>query len=315
MGAGDSLSMPEPDISRSEARPESMENRQPGGQIIDGELEFKVTKDRYVGDIDPVTKLRHGHGCYTYKNQYFQYQGTFENGKKNGEGVLLMRDGSKYAGMFENGEIMGEGTRTYDDGTEYVGNFIKGEKHGYGEISYGRRNVREEYYKGNWEMNIRSGFGQLLMRDGTVFKGQFVSNQPSGDCQVMYPDGGSYSGEVSKGVLHGIGELKLPNGFGYAGKFENGKRHGTGRFYIQNQSYSLEGAYEDDEPMLEANKVLFELISPVLEEEPVDPKAKKDPKAPKKDAPFTEEEEAKYGDKKILLECKSDAEPKRSVLN
>ena len=126
----------------------------------------------------------------------------------------------------------------------------------------------------------------------------------------MYPDGGSYSGEVSKGVLHGIGELKLSNGFGYAGKFENGKRHGTGRFYIQNQSYSLEGVYENDEPMLEANKVLFELNSPVLEEEPVDPKAKKDPKAPKKDAPFTEEEEAKYGDKKILLECKSDAEPK-----
>ena len=70
-----------------------------------------------------------------------------------------MRDGSKYAGMFENGECMGEGTRTYDDGTEYVGNFIRGEKHGYGEIQYGRRNPREEYYKGNWEMNVRSGFG------------------------------------------------------------------------------------------------------------------------------------------------------------
>jgi len=42
----------------------------------------------------------------------------------------------------------------------------------------------------------------------------------------------------------------------------------------------------------------------------VDPKAKKDPKAVKKDAPFTEEEEAQYGNKKIYLECKSDLEPK-----
>ena len=52
------------------------------------------------------------------------------------------------------------------------------------------------------------------------------------------------------------------------------------------------------------------MISPEVEEEVVDPKAKKDPKAVKKDAPFTEEEEAQYGAKKIFLECKSDTEPK-----
>ena len=67
-------------------------------QYQDGENEYKVTRDRYVGDIDPVTKLRNGQGCYTYTNPFFQYQGTFDNGKKTGEGVLLMRDGSKYAG-------------------------------------------------------------------------------------------------------------------------------------------------------------------------------------------------------------------------
>lgn len=204
-----------------------------------------------------------------------------------------MRDGSKYAGMFEEGEIMGPGTRTYDDGTEYVGDFVKGEKHGYGEISYGRRNAREEYYKGNWNMNVRQGFGQLLLRNGTIYKGSFVNNQPSGDCQIIFPDQATYSGEVARGVMHGIGELKLSNGFGFAGKFEQGKRHGTGRFYIQNGTYSLEGQFENDEATLKANKVLFDLISPIIEDEVVaDPKAKKDPKAVKKDSPFTEEEEA-----------------------
>lgn len=39
----------------------------------EGDLEYKVTRDRYVGGINPVTKLRHGHGCYTYTNAYFQY--------------------------------------------------------------------------------------------------------------------------------------------------------------------------------------------------------------------------------------------------
>lgn len=97
---------------------------------------------------------------------------------------------------------------------------------------------------------------------------------------------------MKQGKIDGIGELKLSNGFGYAGKFENGKRHGTGRFYIQGTDYSLEGLFENDDPTLTANKVLFNLISPEFEEEVVDPKAKKDPKAPKKDAMFSEEEEA-----------------------
>ena len=62
--------------------------------------------------------------------------------------------------------------------------------------------------------------------------------------------------------------------------------------------------------------MLFGLIAPVSEEEVVvDPKAKKDAKAVKKDAPFTEEEDAQYGAKKIYLECKSDVEPKEVKFN
>jgi len=38
------------------------------------QVEYKHgNKDRYVGDIDPVTKLRHGYGTYTYPNTFFQY--------------------------------------------------------------------------------------------------------------------------------------------------------------------------------------------------------------------------------------------------
>ena len=34
-----------------------------------------------------------------------------------GQGVLLMKDGSRYEGEFENGEITGKGERHYADGT------------------------------------------------------------------------------------------------------------------------------------------------------------------------------------------------------
>lgn len=116
---------------------------------------------------------------------------------------------------------------------------------------------------------------------------------------------------MTRSVINGIGELKLSNGFAYKGKFESGLRSGNGCMYILDGSYSMSGCFENDKPTLEANQVLFDLVSPFFEEETVvDPKAKKDPKAPKKDAPFTEAEEAQYGARKIYLECKSDQEPR-----
>lgn len=79
-------------------------------------LEYRSQKDRYVGDIDPVTKLRHGEGTYTYQeNRFFQYQGSYENGVKqtnNGNSSsFIMRDGSRYTGEFVNGEITGQGIK------------------------------------------------------------------------------------------------------------------------------------------------------------------------------------------------------------
>jgi len=55
--------------------------------------------------------------------------------------------------------------------------------------------------------------------------------------------------------------------------------------------------------------VLCEILNPVIKEEPVDPKVKKDPKAVKQDEPFTEAEIAQFGARRILYECKSDRDP------
>lgn len=98
---------------------------------------MNICLKRYVGDIDPVTKLRNGQGVYTFENPYFQYKGDYVNGQKQGksfnmlfstrfkgEGVLLMKDGSRYEGHFENGEMSGQGRRSYPDGTIYVGEFF-----------------------------------------------------------------------------------------------------------------------------------------------------------------------------------------------
>lgn len=109
---------------------------------IQNESQYKVQKDRFVGDIDPVTKLRHGQGCYTYveENPFFQYQGSWNNGvKQTGPGeasTLLMRDGTAYTGEFKNGEITGNGVKQWPDGKIYQGSFQEGEMHGQGLIKY-----------------------------------------------------------------------------------------------------------------------------------------------------------------------------------
>lgn len=95
---------------------------------------YQKNKDRYKGDVDPVTKLRTGIGAYTYTNPYFQYQGQWVDGKKQGHGTLLMKDGSQFVGDFVDGEITGSGTRTYEDGMRYSGNWLNGEREGYGEV-------------------------------------------------------------------------------------------------------------------------------------------------------------------------------------
>ena len=85
--------------------------------------------------------------------------------------------------------------------------------------------------------------------------------------------------------------MKQANGFGYAGNFVNGIKQGAGRLYIIDGTYQLEGEFENDKPLRSANEIHFELVSPEPEEEVQEIKGKKDPKAVKKDAPFSEEEE------------------------
>ena len=113
-----------------------------------GKYDYVYSKDRYVGDLDPVTKLRHGEGVYTFENPFFQYKGQYVNGTKEGQGVLLLRDGSRYEGQFSDGEITGTGERVYADGNIYRGEFQQGERHGYGEMEYNAPRAKEVWYKG-----------------------------------------------------------------------------------------------------------------------------------------------------------------------
>ena len=54
-----------------------------------------------------------------------KYEGQIENGKPNGSGSLIYRNGTRYAGEFKEGRWNGEGTFTFPDGEKWVGEFRK----------------------------------------------------------------------------------------------------------------------------------------------------------------------------------------------
>jgi hypothetical protein len=264
-------------------------------------------KDRYKGDIDPATKLRSGTGIYTYTNPFFQYQGEWVNGKKHGQGTLLMRDGSSFVGEFVDGEINGQGTKTYEDGTVYTGAWKAGERHGDGNCKYGKRNYKELYYNGSWCLGVRSGKGELGLKNGNVIKGNFVDNQPHGECEIKFKDGGSYSGTLIKGVPEGEGKL-IKNGFVYKGTFVGGQREGQGVLEIENSTYMLKSLFVKDEPEYVFNRFTCEIISPEQDAAPVETKGKKGKDEAKTATRFTEQEEEQYGANKIYYEFKRDTE-------
>ena len=54
------------------------------------------------------------------------YKGNWQNGKKNGHGVLIYKDGRKYDGAFKNNVFHGTGTYTFSDGGKMSGRWANG---------------------------------------------------------------------------------------------------------------------------------------------------------------------------------------------
>jgi len=207
-----------------------------------------------VGGIDPLTKLRIGEGRYTYPNQFFQYVGQWDEGKKNGFGTLLMRDGSKYFGQFLKGEIQGAGERWWTDGRYYKGEWRLGEMHGHGQLQY----PDGDSYEGEWRDNRRHGQGRLdYKRKGVTVTGEFRDHWPNGRCRVQLQDGGLYEGEVVRGVMQGQGVLTNMDRLVYEGAFDNEKKEGLGVITVLGSKYRFESEFKDNKPVFEANQILF----------------------------------------------------------
>ncbi|GET88124.1 hypothetical protein LtaPh_2006300 [Leishmania tarentolae] len=143
------------------------------------ELTFEF--GRYIGQVDPRTGLRHGHGSQQYKsgNVYTGewrdgapdgfgekrygngdiYRGNWRQGKRSGRGVYLFAQGDMYEGMYVDNKPEGRGTYSTPKGDRYVGQWKAGQRHGEGRETLANGQV----FVGNWRNGKKQGRGQLCL--------------------------------------------------------------------------------------------------------------------------------------------------------
>ncbi|CAF0800985.1 unnamed protein product [Adineta ricciae] len=184
--------------------------------------------------------LRSGFGVYQYPNPFFQYEGTWREGKKHGFGKLLFSDGSYYQGEFVNNEIIGQGTRYFaSSGNTYTGHFHYGEMDGQGRLRLGNG----DSYEGNFKSNHFEGEGSYLSHDKELYSGTWHNHRRHGLGEQTYANGTQYIGDWIADKRHGFG--KLLNGVDdtliYEGSWRNDLMHGEGTYSI-GESYTYQKA-------------------------------------------------------------------------
>ncbi|XP_031421431.1 MORN repeat-containing protein 1 isoform X2 [Clupea harengus] len=160
----------------------------------------------YIGEVKNQT--RHGFGVYVYPNNFFRYEGEWKMGVKQGNGKVVMKDGSYYEGEFVNGEIEGNGVRYWaKTGSTYSGQFSAGELHGFGVFQHGNG----EKYEGEFAWGLREGHGLLVDRDGQTYEGCFHQNKRHGEGRMHYRNGDVYEGSWIRGQRQGHGTMHFSN--------------------------------------------------------------------------------------------------------
>ena len=140
------------------------------------------------------------------------YEGDLLNGLPHGKGRLT-QDRCEYEGQFENGVKQGRGVMQWANGDMYDGSWYKGMWDGDGVLvrAAGTTPFR---YVGKFATNAMHGIGKITFSDGTEYEGRFEDNTIAGKGKLTFPSGDRYVGSFSQGRAHGMGQL-------YSGKYKS----------------------------------------------------------------------------------------------
>jgi hypothetical protein len=109
------------------------------------------------------------------------YSGELEENKRNGIGYFVSTSGLTYHGQWENDYPSGSGIlnfkRKKHEKGKYEGGFLNSQFHGYGEYE-----TTSYLYKGEWNMNQRSGQGfEIYKNEEISYQGEFFNDMRHGE--------------------------------------------------------------------------------------------------------------------------------------
>lgn len=144
---------------------------------------------RYVGEL--LAGRPSGQGQYwvplgSAAQMRLQYDGSWEQGKKQGPGKFYYRTGEVYIGEFFDNERHGHGRLEYRGGDVYEGAWVRGRKRGLGTQHY----ANGDCFVGYWVSDRREGMGTFYyVGKGKKYDGEWVNDKPKcGQMTVMTPD-------------------------------------------------------------------------------------------------------------------------------
>ncbi len=122
---------------------------------VDGRTEkWHNCYGRYVGELNDA-----------HKGDVFE--GEFQNGWFNGQGMYTHANGDKHVGEFKDGKRIGQGTLTFANGVKYVGEFKDDKRNGQGTLTF----ANGEKYVGEFKDEKRNGLGINYFTNGRIEEG------------------------------------------------------------------------------------------------------------------------------------------------
>jgi hypothetical protein len=151
--------------------------------------------------------------------------------------------------VFDSEEVKNSsGTYTYRNGNVFEGEWENNLRHGYGRMLYYNNctplDSFVETYEGDWKQGKKSGKGRFIWSNGDRYEGDFVDGRREGKGIMILINGDRYEGEWKDSVLHGFAKRIKANGSIYEGEFANGEKDGVGVEVFDNGA-KYEGGWKD----------------------------------------------------------------------
>ncbi|CAI2360757.1 unnamed protein product [Moneuplotes crassus] len=177
-----------------------------------------INNESYIGEWK--NSKADGYGVQVWASGD-RYEGEWTKGLRNGNGTMLFANGDIYIGDHKLGKMHGEGQYLWSNGSVYIGQFKDGFKHGKGKWKKDKKDQNCNQYEGDYENDLKNGFGHYKWKSGNEYKGKYRNNLRHGLGEMFWTDGSNYKGMWHKGIQHGKGRMEFPDGIVKEGIFQN----------------------------------------------------------------------------------------------